>query len=111
MATRRIASLPSCPAASVAATLYLDGIAVGSATLPINTPTGSSFYLGRIPGVIGDSRQLDGLLDEVRVFDYALSVSEIRALYASAVPEPDSIVPGSIAVLAGLSCCWRRRHR
>src|SRR5205085_2186767 len=55
-------------------TLYLNGAAVSSgiASPTINTPGGTLFNMGRISGSLGDSRRLDGLVDEVRVYNRAL---------------------------------------
>ena len=53
------------------ATLYLDGAPVGTSTLTINTPAGSSFDIGRIPGTLGNTLALNGLVDEVSVYDRA----------------------------------------
>ena len=56
--------------------LYLDGAEVGS--LPV------SGFVGVSEGVAlstGDAEALDGLLDEVQVFDRALSAEEIRAIF------------------------------
>ena len=89
------------------ATLYLDGADVGSATVPINTSSGSNFYLGRIPGLFGDVRQLDGFVDEVSVYDRALSSSEISQL--ASVPEPSSLVLAALGVVGLLAA--RRRQR
>lgn len=61
------------------ATLYLNGNPVFSGTLSINTPTSTQFYIGRIPGILGDTRRLHGLIDEVVVYDRALSPLEIQA--------------------------------
>jgi sugar lactone lactonase YvrE len=63
------------------ATLYLNGVPVGTNTVPIATPAGSSFYIGRIPGTLGDSRKLDGEVDEVSVYNRALTASEIQSIY------------------------------
>jgi hypothetical protein len=63
------------------ATLYLNGQAVGSATVTIDTPAGSPFYIGRIPGSNGDTRKLNGLVDEVSVYNRALSPIELQAIY------------------------------
>ncbi len=38
------------------ATLYLDGAPVGTSTLTVNTPANTSFYMGRIPGTLGNTR-------------------------------------------------------
>jgi hypothetical protein len=62
-------------------TLYLNGVAVGTNTVPIATPAGSSFYIGRIPGTLGDSRKLDGEVDEVSAYNRALAPSEILGIY------------------------------
>ena len=56
--------------------LYFDGAEVGS--LPV------SGFVGVSEGVAlstGDAEALDGLLDEVQVFDRALSAEEIRAIF------------------------------
>jgi hypothetical protein len=60
-------------------TLYLNGVSVATGNLPMNTPAGTNFYMGRIPGSLGDSRKLNGLIDEVAVFNRALSPAEIQA--------------------------------
>jgi len=86
--------------------LYLDGNQVASGNLTINTSTGSNFYMGRIPGSLGDTRRLDGFVDEVRVFDRALTQDEIRSLGSPPVPEPSQFLAIGAAALA-----WSiRRH-
>jgi hypothetical protein len=62
-------------------TLYLNGSPVDTEALPIATPQNSQLYIGRIPGALGDSRQLDGLVDEVSVYNRALSSGEIFGIY------------------------------
>src|SRR5262249_45040085 len=66
-------------------TLYLNGQAVATGTLSINTPSGTSFDIGRIPGSLGDQRKLDGEVDEVTVYNRALTASEIQAIYQAGV--------------------------
>jgi hypothetical protein len=64
-------------------TLYVDGMPVGSADLPINTPPGGQVYLGRLPDDLGGGdRQLQGAVDEVAVYDRALSATEILWIVA-----------------------------
>ena len=63
------------------ATLYLDGSVVASSTLGINTSVDTSFYMGRAPDSFGDIRRLNGLVDEVEVFNRALTPSEIQAIF------------------------------
>ena len=60
---------------------YIDGALVGSDSLPLNTPAGTQFYMGRIPGSLGDPRKLKGMVDEVTIYDRALSGSEIQAIF------------------------------
>src|SRR5262249_8615536 len=49
-------------------TLYLNGAEVATGTMPLDTPAGSTFWLGRLTdGVLGDIRRLDGMVDEVTV--------------------------------------------
>jgi hypothetical protein len=63
------------------ATLYLNGSAVSSGTLTIDTPQNAPFYIGRIPGSLGDIRQLNGMVDEVSVYNRALTADEVQAIY------------------------------
>jgi murein DD-endopeptidase MepM/ murein hydrolase activator NlpD len=60
------------------AILYLNGTQVASGDLGINTPPDTSFYVGQIPG---DSfRRLQGQVDEVSVYNRALTPDEIQAI-------------------------------
>jgi uncharacterized delta-60 repeat protein len=63
--------------------LYVDGVQVSSGTMSISTPAGSTFYLGQQQAPYGDSRKLDGRVDEVSVHDVALTASEIQALFVA----------------------------
>jgi Concanavalin A-like lectin/glucanases superfamily/Calx-beta domain len=68
-----------------AATLYVNGAAVGSNAVTISTPANSPFYIGRIPGTLGDTRKLDGEVDEVTVYNRALSAAEIQSIYLAGI--------------------------
>ena len=62
-------------------TLYLDGLAVGSKNMVLQTPANSFFFMGS-PG--GDPyRTLNGLTDEVTVYKRALSDAEISLIYSA----------------------------
>lgn len=63
------------------ATLYLDGVVVANGTISINTLTGTQFYIGRAPGSYGDIRRLNGFVDEVSVYNRALTAEEIKTIY------------------------------
>lgn len=97
--------------------LYVNGELVNSGTLFIDTPGGTSFYMGRIPGTLGNTRRLNGMVDEVSVYKRALDSSEIFAIYQagssgkcfSAVPEPSSVTLTGIAAI--LMLAWQRRRR
>lgn len=86
------------------AALYLDGDVVATGTVPFDTAAGTDFVIGRVPGAFGDIRQLIGLVDEVRVYDTALSASEMRAL--ATIPEPGT----GLLLTAGLLALAARRH-
>jgi Concanavalin A-like lectin/glucanases superfamily len=60
--------------------LYLDGVNVASGALSFNTPPGSQFHIGEVKAPYA-RRQLIGLIDEVSVYNRALSDSEIQAVY------------------------------
>jgi len=64
-------------------TLYLDGKSVtnGTQNININTPSSTQFFVGRISGSFGDSRRLNGFVDEVSIYNRALSDSEIQAIF------------------------------
>jgi hypothetical protein len=64
-------------------TLYLNGEPFESGIFSFNTPEDTQLYLGRIPGSLGDTRRLNGIIDEVAVFDRALTAEEIREMYQS----------------------------
>jgi hypothetical protein len=91
------------------ATLYLDGFVVATGTLTIDTPSGTPFVVGRVPGALGSIRQLDGLVDEIRVYDTALSAAEIQALAMIPEPSPALLVGLGLVALGGWSA--RRRGR
>ena len=80
----------------ILATLYLDGVAVNSRRMNIDTASDTSFSIGRIPGSLGDSRQLLGSVDEVKLFDSALTADQMLAL--ASVPEPASVESAFFAV-------------
>jgi len=60
-------------------TLYLDGAAVASGDLSINTPSGTQLFVGSLPG--DTLRRLDGLIDEVEIYNRALGRDEIAAIF------------------------------
>jgi Ca2+-binding RTX toxin-like protein len=66
--------------------LYLNGTFIGSlslATTPVNTLVGGNLYVGRVPGTYGDTRAFNGLVDQVAVYNRALTSIEIQNLYAA----------------------------
>ncbi len=97
--------------------LYLNGVLVTGPTTFTRAPTANtaSLTLGNVD-VNGDA-PFDGVLDEIRLYDRALSATEMTDLHASAGPAPDttpptvvltapangSTVSGTIVVLANAS--------
>jgi hypothetical protein len=61
--------------------LYLDGNLVGNGNVLINTPPNTNLYMGRIPGILGDIRRLNGLADEVSIYNRALTSNEILSIF------------------------------
>lgn len=86
---------------------YIDGVAAGTGT--INTTMGDAggpVYIGnRRDQISGGSGPMDfnGYLDDVRIYNTALSQSEIQ----SVIPEPGSIL---LVVSGALFLASRRRH-
>jgi hypothetical protein len=62
--------------------LYVDGVNVASGSLNFDTPPGTQFHIGQVtaPYCI---RQCIGLIDEVAVYNRALSAEEIEAIYTA----------------------------
>jgi len=74
--------------------LYVD--AVQKASQPWTGPAGApsttqELRLGHYPGVTGGDSYLPGLLDEVRVYDRALSAAEVAQIYGE-VPSIDGLI-------------------
>lgn len=86
--------------------LYINGVQVAAGNMPLSTAHNNNlFYLGRQQGNFGDSRRLDGMVDEVTVYDRALTAAEILSIYqagtdgkltamavSASTPAPGSIV-------------------
>src|SRR5208283_1706971 len=66
-------------------TLYLDGTEVASGSVPIYTPGNSAFYIGTTDNGNGSTSKMNGLIQDVAIFNTALSQSEIQALMASGI--------------------------
>ena len=97
---------------------YIDGILVsdgqtntGGDTVTVNTVTSATINAGTYPVVLGGRHQgnlvsFDGLLDEVRIYDHALSAAEVNSLYQ--VPEPTTGIMLGLAMSLG---ALRRRRK
>ena len=95
---------------------YIDGVLfsdgqtnTGGDTVIVNTVTSPTVSGTTYPVVLGGRHQgslfsFDGMVDEVRIYDHALSAAEVQALF---VPEPSS----ALMVMLGLTACLVRRRR
>ena len=96
--------------------LYVDGTLVtgtGGNSTPIDTAVDSDVFIGTENG--GGSRY-EGLLDDIRIYDHALSASEVSALAAmggGGAPEPaETFAFLGLLVAAGLGYReWRSRRK
>ncbi len=84
----------------VTATLYIDGAAVATDTF---TPLATNYplYIGRYYS--GNAYGWSGGIDEVRLYNRALSSVEISAIYGNTAAPPDTIaptVPGNVTATA-----------
>ena len=94
--------------------VYVDGVVTGltgtKATVDINF---ASLYFGRQRGTNTTDRDWDGMLDEIGIWDRALTASEVSDLRAlglaglSVVPEPGT---AALAGMLGLVLALRRRR-
>ncbi len=83
--------------------LYVDGVLANTQAMATAAlPNFNNFEIGRL----GRSSPVDpyqGLVDDVQVYDHALSQGEVQFLFANpgvAVPEPGSLVLGALGLLA-----------
>ena len=95
--------------------LYVDGVLdpisiAGTPVTSMNATSAKNFFIGaQSPG----NRHFNGIIDEVSVFDRALSAGEIASLYqigfdGPPLPAPE---PGSMVLLAGGLCLVAARRR
>jgi len=98
------------------ARLYADGEEVCSASHNANNFNFSNKILaGRpsynAPDFIGDERIFGGNLDEIALFNRALTAEEIRDQYLAAVPEPSTAILTVLGLQGLLAFTWRRRRK
>ncbi len=85
--------------------LYLDGVRLGSPnTLPFNSINLSSDV--RIGAGVSGTRLFHGQIDEVAIYDTALSDERVLAHFNAAIPEPTTLMAMAIG---GMSFLRRRR--
>jgi hypothetical protein len=80
--------------------LYVDGIASDTQVTPLlyGLPTASDLFIGHEPTDCGDTRDFEGSLDDVRIYDRALAASEITAQVGPISTETSvSVVNGGTA--------------
>ena len=95
--------------------VYIDGSLAGTGN---NDEVGTNSNLTSIGATMGVFNEYTGLLDDLRIYDNALSASEISALAAmgggvAPVPEPASVF-ASLGLLTAAGCGlreWRRRKK
>ena len=76
------------------ATLYIDGVADTSAALSAPTATTESFFIGA-GGKNTPNAFFDGNIDEVRVWDTALTAAQLRFIMNQEIQENTNFVRGS----------------
>jgi len=98
---------------------YINGVLANTAdtgadNVNVNTTTTSSTASSALHSVwfggrnqTGNLGSFDGLIDEVRIYDHALTQSEVTALYA--IPEPSTGL--ALVALIGFSFAVARRRR
>ncbi|MCH8921845.1 MAG: LamG domain-containing protein [Planctomycetes bacterium] len=93
--------------------LYVNGVLVDTTSVPgADTTSSAPFVLGAWDDIFGIIEHYDGTIDDVAVYDYALSSGAVAAhANASVIPEPSSLlVFGGLALCFGLAARRRRRR-
>lgn len=96
--------------------LYVDGAKVADATATFSIPTTASaadFVIGNLSVGSTYSESFDGRIDEVAIWNEALSNATILSQYTSkapyATPEPSSVVLAFCGLVGLLAYAWRKR--
>jgi Concanavalin A-like lectin/glucanases superfamily len=77
-------AVTSLSGTNIGIVLFMDGVPVARRpNFEINTAAGTLFFMGTIPGFLGDIRRMKGELDEVSIYNRALSPHEIAAVFAA----------------------------
>lgn len=63
--------------------IYVDGVLDSSRTMVAATLSDENLYIGRTRGIDASDQYFNGLIDDVRIYNRALSAQEIRTLYQS----------------------------
>ena len=80
-------------------TLYLDGEAVASGDARINTSRGTQLFIGSLPNE--PYERLNGLVDEVEIYDRALSNEEILSIFTAGYRGKCTLPPTTCTLSAG----------
>ena len=81
---------------------YVDGVLDSLTTDQWgNVGNGGQFWIGGAADTGDGTANLNGLVDEVYVFDRAISAAEIQSLYGSNLLPSSPVVPGAVTVASG----------
>lgn len=89
---------------------YLDGASDFTTAAMVDIDTAGAFCrIGARDFGTGPGNVFDGLVDDVRIYNTALSQGDIQAIME--VPEPGTMTLLSIGLVYAGLCTWRKRHR
>ncbi len=71
-------------------------------------PSASDLNIGRDPSHPFQDRYFDGAIDDVRIYNRALSAGEINQIYN--VPEPSTFVMWAVGTIGLIAYAWRKRR-
>ncbi len=93
-------------------TMYLNGLAIATGTSGESWNIANDLLIGanHTGSPASSAIHFNGQIDEVAIYNTALSADRVRAHFLAAVPEPAALLVWSLLACLGVGLGWRRRN-